>query len=318
MNNEFWKGKRVLVTGGEGFIGSHLTNKLVELGADVTIFAKANIMKTKPNLKNLTGVLDKIKIIAGNIGERDAITQIINSQPDIIMHLAAIAFVDYSFEHPFEVINTNYFGTLNVLQAAMNLDIKRVVVTSSSEIYGTAQYVPMDEEHPLNPTSPYAASKVAADRTAFSFWNIYRLPTTIIRPFNTYGPRHTYDVIPKFIRFALKGEPLTIYGTGEQSRDFTYVDDMVEAFLIMGSDKKAIGEAVNFGTGKSVSINDIAEKIIRISKSSSKIIHVEKRMAEVARLVCDYSKAKKLFGWEPQIDIDEGIRRNIEYDRHYK
>lgn len=315
MNDKYWKEKKVLVTGGEGFIGSHLTDKLVELGADVTVFAKANIMGNQPNLTNLKQVIDKIKIISGNVGEKDAITQIIKSDPDVIMHLGAIAFVDYSFDHPFEVITANYLGTLNVLQAAMNLDIERVVVTSSSEIYGTAQYAPIDEKHPLNPTSPYAASKAAADRTAFAFWNTYNLPIAIIRPFNTYGPRHTYDIIPKFIKLALKNKDLTIYGDGNQSRDFTFIDDMVRAFVIMGSDKKALGEAVNFGSGKDVTINDITQKIIKMSKSSSKVVHVEKRMAEVQRLICDYSKAKKLFGWEPKVGIDEGIRINIEYEK---
>ena len=301
LDEKFWEGKKVMVTGGEGFIGSHLVDKLVSFDADVTVFAKANFTGSQPNLSNLSQSMSKIKLIAGHVGEKDAVTQIIKAEPEVIMHLAAIAFVDYSFEHPFEVINTNYIGTLNVLQAAMNSGVERVVVTSSSEIYGTAQREKIDENHPLNPTSPYAASKAAADRTAFSFWNTYRLPIAIIRPFNTYGPRHTYDVIPKFIRLALKGDPLTIYGSGEQSRDFTYVDDMVRAFLTMGSDKKAIGEAVNFGTGKDVSINDIAQKVVAIAKSKSKIVHVEKRMAEVAKLICDYGKAAKLFGWKPEI-----------------
>lgn len=317
MNTEFWDGKKVLITGGAGFIGSYLTEKLVDFGADVSILVKSDIMGGQPNLSNLQNVKDSIKIIPCNISENDAITTIIKNKPDVIFHLAAVAFVDYSFDHPFEVIRTNYIGTLNVLQAAMNIDIERIVITSSSEVYGTAQYTTIDEKHPLNPTSPYAASKLAADRTAFSFWKTYGLPVAIIRPFNTYGYRHTYDVIPKFIKLALKGEPLTIYGTGEQKRDFTYVDDMVRAFLIIGSDKKAIGEAVNFGSGKDISINELAELIVKLSESSSKIVHIEKRLAEVDRLICDYTKAKKIFGWEPEISLEEGLKKSIEYFRKF-
>lgn len=312
MSN-FWKEKRVLVTGGDGFIGSHLTEKLLDMGADVSIFTKSSITQTQPVLRNLNHVRDSIRIINGSIAENDCITSIVKDEPHIIFHLAAIPYVNYSFEHPFEVIRTNYNGTLNVLQAAMNLDVERVVITSSSEVYGTAQKEEIDEKHPLNPTSPYAASKAAADRTAFSFWKTYGLPIAIIRPFNCFGPRHTYDVIPKFIRLAIGNAPLTVYGTGEQRRDFTYVDDMVRAFLIMGSDKKAVGEAVNFGSGKDVSINELARKIIEISGSKSPITHQKERLAEVGRLVCDYSKARKLFGWEPEVSLDEGLKRNIEW-----
>lgn len=263
-------------------------------------------------------MVDKIKVIHGNVGSNDIITTIIKNKPEVILHLGAIAYVDYSFDHPFEVINDNYLGTLNILQAAMNLDVERVVVTSSSEVYGTAQYSPIDEKHPLNPTSPYAASKVAADRTAFSFCQTYGMPIAIIRPFNTYGPRHTYDVIPKFIRLALEGKPLTIYGSGDQSRDFTYVDDTVRGFLLMGSHKSAVGEVVNFGFGKDFSVNETAELIVKLSESSSKIVHVEKRMAEVNRLICDNRKAKKLFGWEPEVSLEEGLRRNIEFEKNSK
>lgn len=315
MENFSWEGKKVLVTGGDGFMGSHLTEKLLELGADVSILIKSTISKTEPILKNLDHVKDSIEIINGNISENDCITSMIKNRPQIIFHLAAIAYVNYSFEHPFETIRANYHGTLNVLQAAMNLDIERLVVTSSSEVYGTAQYPSIDENHPLNPTSPYAASKAAADRTCFSFWKTYGLPIAIIRPFNTYGPRHTYDVIPKFIGLALKNKPLTIYGTGEQKRDFTYVDDMIRAFLIMGSDKKAIGEVVNFGAGKDVAIKELAKKIVEISGSKSPIIYQKERLAEVERLICNYDKAKKLFGWTPKILIDEGLKRNIEWER---
>lgn len=315
-----WNGVRVLVTGADGFMGSHLTEALLNKGADVSVYVRGTTDTTvKYKLKNIQHLEGKLKaVLTGNIGSPDAIKLIEKNNPQIILHLAADAYVPNSFEHPLEVMETNVIGTLNVLHAAMHLpELQQVVCTSSSEIYGSAVYVPIDEKHPLNPTSPYAASKVAADRYCFSYWNTYKLPVAIIRPFNTYGPRHTYDVIPKFISLALENKDLTVYGSGEQSRDFTYVDDMVRAFMIMGSEKRAVGEAVNFGTSKDISVNDVAERIVRISGSKSRIVHVEERLAEVTRLCCDYTKAQKLFGWEPTIGIDEGLRRNIEWARQH-
>ena len=316
-----WNGVRVLVTGADGFMGSHLTEALLKAGAEVSVYVRGTTDTTvKYKLKNIQHVENRLKaVITGNIGNTDSIKLIEKNDPQIILHLAADAYVPNSFEHPLEVMETNVIGTLNVLHAAMHIkDIRQIVCTSSSEIYGSAVYVPIDEKHPLNPTSPYAASKVAADRYCFSYWNTYGLPIAIIRPFNTYGPRHTYDVIPKFISLALENKDLTVYGSGTQSRDFTYVDDMVRAFMIMGSDKKAVGEAVNFGTSKDISINDVAEKIVNISGSASRIVHIKERLAEVTRLCCDYKKAEKLFGWKPTVDIDEGLKRNIEWARNNK
>ncbi|MGD2279009.1 MAG: GDP-mannose 4,6-dehydratase, partial [Candidatus Omnitrophota bacterium] len=189
----------------------------------------------------------------------------------------------------------------------------RIVCTSSSEIYGMTLGGSISESHELFPSSPYAASKVAADRYCYSYWNTYHLPVAIIRPFNTYGPRHTYDVIPKFIKLALNDKTLTVHGNGRQSRDFTYVDDMIDAFMIMGKHKDAVGKAVNFGTGEAITINYIAKKVKELSGSSSKIVHAKDRMAQVPKLLCDYTLAKKLFGWKPKIFIDEGLRRNIEW-----
>lgn len=316
-----WNGIRVLVTGADGFMGSHLTEWLVNNQALVTVYVRgtSDTGTVQYKLKNISHLKDRISsILTGNIGNPDATKLIERSNPEIIFHLAADAYVPNSFDHPLEVMETNVIGTLNVLHAAMHLkDIQQVVCTSSSEIYGSAQYVPIDEKHPLNPTSPYAASKVAADRYCFAYWNTYKLPVAIIRPFNTYGPRHTYDVVPKFIRLALLNKDLTIYGSGDQSRDFTYIDDMIRAFLLMGSERKAIGETVNFGTSKDININELAEKIIRISGSKSNVVHQKERLAEVTRLCCDYGKAEKMFGWTPTVGIDEGLRRNIEWDRQH-
>jgi len=317
MYNQFYKGKKVLVTGADGFIGSHLTEKLLEKGADVSAFIRSASGTTGYRLKNISHLEDEVTIIAGDIGSADSINLIKENDPDIIFHLSAIAYVNFSFDHPLEVMKANLGGTLNVLEAAKDLDLERVVVTSSSEVYGTAQTSSIDETHPMNPTSPYAASKAAADRYAYSYWRTYGLPIAIIRPFNTYGPRHTYDVIPRFIRLVLEGKPPTIYGSGEQSRDFTYVSDTVRAFLFMGSSKKAIGEVVNFGTGKDIKIKDLAYEIIKIAGARLKPVFLEERMAEVNRLCCNYEKAKRLFGWEPQISLEEGLKRNIDWCKEH-
>jgi nucleoside-diphosphate-sugar epimerase len=219
---------------------------------------------------------------------------------------------------PREVIRANVDGTLNILDSCLDENkkpfgyIEKIVVTSSSEIYGSYEK-PIKEEFELKPSTPYGASKAAADRLSYSYYNSYGLPIAIIRPFNTYGPKHTYDAPPKFISLALEGKDITVYGNGKQKRDLMYVDDTIDGFLIMGSKKESIGQAVNFGTGKDTKIIDLAKKIIEISKSTSKIIHLDERIGEVKRLCCDNTKAKELFGWEPKVKLEEGLRKNIEW-----
>ena len=207
--NSYWKNKNVLITGADGFIGSHLAESLLNDGAKVSVYVqeKSNVSPIQCRLKNIEHLRDKfVDIIPGNIASMDSINLIQKNKPEVLFHLAAKAFVDFSFNHPYEVMQTNVMGTLNVLEATrLNDSIKRVVCTSSSEVYGTAQYSPMDEHHPLNPSTPYAASKVAADRYCYAYWNTYGIPVAIIRPFNTFGPRHTYDVVPKLIESALNG-----------------------------------------------------------------------------------------------------------------
>ncbi len=319
MDADFWRGRKVLVTGADGFVGSHLTERLLSYGADVSVFVRgtSKVGTNQHSFKNLLGVKEKISsIIAGNIADSDSIELIAKISPEFIFHLAADAYVPRSFDHPIEVMETNLVGTLNVLHAAMKIDgIERIVCTSSSEIYGNPIYTPMDESHPLNPAHPYGASKAAADRYAFAYHNTYKLPVAIIRPFNTYGPRHTYDAPPKFISLALQNKPLTIYGDGKQTRDLMYVSDLVDAFIAMGHNKKAVGEAVNFGTGKETSILELAQKAIALSGSKSEIVFQNERQAEVYRLVCDYKKAKELLGWEPKVRLEEGLMENIEWAR---
>ncbi len=315
MDKEIWKGKKVLVTGADGFMGSHLCEKLLSLGAKVSIFVRYVSHPPIEDLKlrNIAHIQDKFEdITRGNIGCSEATKLVRQNNPQVIFHLAADAYVPHSFDNPVEVIESNINGTINILEAARELDTEQIVCTSSSEMYGPCSG-PINEDYPMYPSSPYAASKLAADRLAYAYYNTYGIPVSIMRPFNTYGPRHTYDVIPKFIRLALQNKPLTIYGDGQQTRDFSYITDMVEGFLLMGSEKKAIGQAVNFGTGKDVKIIDVAKKIIEYSQSSSKIVHVEPRISEVSKLLVDYSKAKRLFGWEPKIFIDQGLKLNIEW-----
>ena len=213
-------------------------------------------------------------------------------------------------------VNRELAKQLRILaEIARTKNVKGFLFFSSSEIYGT-YYEPIKETFPMNPSSPYGASKAAADRLSYSYFNTYGLPIAIIRPFNTYGPRHTYDAPPKFISLALAEKDITIYGDGQQSRDLMYVDDTVDGFLIMGSNEKAIGKSVNFGTGVDTRIIDLAKKIIEISGSSSKITHLPPRLSEVMRLCCDNSKAKDLFGWKPKVSIDEGLRKNIEWAKN--
>jgi nucleoside-diphosphate-sugar epimerase len=318
-----WKGKRVLVTGADGFMGSHLVEGLVERGARVIAFTRSTSTNgtSQLHLRNLDlGRTDIEQVIAGNLTTPETTRILEDAAPDVIFHLAAEAYVPRSFERPEEVFAVNATGTLYVLEAARRLPkLERLVITSSSEVYGTAtDDRPIDETHPLNPTSPYAASKVAADRLAYSYLVTFGLPISIIRPFNFYGPRHTYDVIPKFIRLALAGEDLTIYGDGQQRRDFTYVEDTMRGFLLMGSHPEAVGQVVNFGSGRSYTVEHTAHRIVALSGSKSRITYDRARLAEVNHLLCDASKATRLFAWYAAVDLDEGLTRNIEWERNQR
>lgn len=313
--NAAYAGRRVLVTGAAGFMGSHLVERLVALGAEVTAFvrytSRAELgLGLGPLAAKLRGV------VTGDLAATGAIDQIAQLDVDLVFHLAADAWVTHSLTAPVDVFANNTQSTLHVLEAVRRSGrIERVVVTSSSEIYGTATTARIAESHPLEPTSPYAASKVACDRLAIAWYRTFGSPVAIIRPFNTYGPRHVYDVIPKFIAAALRGEPIIIHGTGEQSRDFTFVTDMIEAFLIEGAHPDAVGRVVNFGTGSDVSIVATAHQIRELAGSASPIVHVEDRKGQVQRLCCDPSVAERLFGWKATVSLNQGITRHIEWAR---
>jgi NDP-hexose 4,6-dehydratase len=315
-------GSRVLVTGADGFLGSHLVERLVEEGAVVSALVRPSSTNGTVGfrLRNLGACASRLDaIVAADIAGRDVVEQVVRWRPDVIFHLAADAYVERSFEQPAEVLRTNLDGTMNMLAAARRLEgLRRLVVTSSSEIYGPARTEAIAEAHALEPTSPYAASKLAADRMAMAFHTTYGIPVAVIRPFNTFGPRHVYDVIPKFLARALAGEPIVVYGNGLQSRDFCWVEDMVEAFVQVGTHPEAIGRAVNFGTGVATAIGELAALVKTLAESSSEIVQAPARRAEVARLCCDHSLATRLFGWHPTVSLTEGLRRNITWARRFR
>ena len=307
---EFYKGKRVLVTGADGFIGSHLTERLLQYDALVSVFVH------NEGLKNLKNVKEKLEeVIVGDIADEKLMESIIKNNPKIIFHLAADDYIPNSIKNPGAVLRTNLNGTVNMLTAAQELiknGFKIFVYTSSCVVYGT-NLNPMRENDLFKPNTPYAVSKAAADLLCRAYYNTYNLPVAIIRPFNTYGPRKTKDVIPLFIGFALSNKEIGLDGGGKATRDFIYIDDTVDGFLIMGMDEKAIGEAVNFGTGEDISIRDLTTKIINYTESSSSLIDKPERPGQDIRSCCDNTKARTLFGWQPKISIDEGIKRNIKW-----
>jgi nucleoside-diphosphate-sugar epimerase len=314
-----FQGRRVLVTGADGFIGSHLAENLLRLRAKVGIFVRgsARLGCGSWNFRCLEAAPDSFEsIIAADIASADALSLIRDFDPEIVFHLAAIAYVNYSFDRPREVFLTNAVGTQNVLEAArLSRTIERVIIMSSSEVYGPCQSPAIAEDHPLNPTSPYAASKLAADRLAWSYRQTYGLPVIILRPFNTYGPRHTYDVIPKFIKLALRNEPLPICGDGLQERDFTYVSDTVKGLLLAASNPNAVGAVINLGSSRCVTIRNVAECIVRLAESRSPIVHVEPRMAEVTRLCANTGFARDLLGFRATVSLEDGLAATIAWER---
>ncbi len=312
-----YNGKRVLVTGAGGFIGSHLSEKLVELGAEVNCFIRYNsrndwglIELLPPHIK------DKLVIVKGDLKDSDCIRKSIKDI-DIIFHLGSVIAIPYSYVNPRDVVETNVIGTLNVLSAASENDIEKIVHTSTSEVYGTAKYVPIDEEHPLQGQSPYSASKISADKIAESFYLSYGMPISIIRPFNTYGPRQSARaIIPSLMSQILGNDEVTL-GSTNPTRDFTYVSDTVKGFIMIAESPKSIGEVINIGSGKEISIGDLTSKIISIVGKNVKIAVDENRIrpikSEVGRLCANNEKAKRLLGWQPRVSLEEGLRSTCDW-----
>ena len=309
--------KKILVTGAGGFIGSHLTERLVELEADVSAFVRYNSRNDWGMLELLSKEkLEQIEVIMGDLRDADAVRHAVE-EVDIIFHLGSLIAIPYSYVHPGETIETNILGTLNVLTAAKENSIEKLVHTSTSEVYGTARYVPIDENHPLQGQSPYSASKIGADKIAESFYRSFNLPVAIIRPFNTYGPRQSARaVIPTIITQALSREKIFL-GSLHPTRDYTYVRDVVKGFIKVAESDKSAGEVINIGSNFEISIGDLANKIISLVGKSVEIstdpARVRPQDSEVERLWCDNTKAKRLLGWEPTLSLEESLKKTIEW-----
>ncbi len=308
-----WRGQKVLVTGAGGFIGSHLVEELIGLGARVTAFVRYTSRASVGFLASFTG---ELQIVAGDLSEFESVYQAMKDQA-YIFHLGALIGVPYSFVHPREVVQVNTVGTLNVLSAARETKPRRVILTSTSEVYGTARYVPIDEEHPLQAQSPYAASKIAADKLGEAFYHSYNLPVSIARPFNTYGPRQSMRaVIPTIIAQALRSGTISL-GSTSPKRDFTFVKDTIRGLVQTAEVKEAIGEVINLGTGQDISIGDMAKKIASFINRDIEILADEIRLrpgsSEVHQLCCNNTKAESLLAWKPKFSLDEGLRQTIEW-----
>lgn len=310
-----WQGKKVLVTGAGGFIGSHLVERLVELGADVSCFLKYNSMNTWGWIEEFPiNIKKKIKIIVGDLKDSDAVRNAAKNK-EVIFHLGALIAIPYSYINPRDFIQTNVLGTFNVLSAAKENGVEKFVHTSTSEVYGTANYVPIDENHPLQGQSPYSASKIGADKIAESFYLSYDLPVVTIRPFNTYGPRQSARaIVPTIITQALNKKEILL-GSLYPTRDFTFVKDSVEGFIKVAESQNATGEVINIGSNSEISIGDLAKKIASLIGKEIEIKKDKRRIrpdnSEVKRLVADTSKAKKLINWKPKVSLDDGLKETI-------
>lgn len=306
-----WQGKRILVTGAGGFIGSHLVERLLSLGADVRCFVRYT---SSGEVRFLESVRDKIEIVAGDLRDSDAVEKAIKGM-EVVFHLGALVGIPYSYLHPREVVETNTLGTLNILLACRDHQVEKIVHTSTSEVYGTAKYVPIDENHPLQGQSPYSASKIGADKIVESFYAAYNLPVATVRPFNAYGPRQSARaVIPTIITQALTSGEVRL-GNTSPTRDFTYVEDTVDGFIKVASSPVSIGEVINIGSGQEISIGDLANRIAGLIGKDVQVVVDEARLrpekSEVDRLWADNRKAKELIGWEATVFLEEGLKKTI-------
>jgi dTDP-glucose 4,6-dehydratase len=320
--SSFWSNKRVLVTGAGGFIGSHLVEVLGRQGARVRAFVRYNSRADAGFLGELPPDLNgQVEIVAGDLRDGDAIRGAVTGS-EMVFHLGALIAIPYSYLHPAEVAETNFMGTLNVLMACRNLEVERLIHTSTSEVYGTALRTPIDEGHPLQGQSPYSASKIGADKLVESFFRSYGLPALTIRPFNTYGPRQsTRAVIPAIITQALWQNTIRL-GNLNTTRDFTFVDDTVSGFLKGAQAKGVEGGTFNLGTGSEIRIGDLAKNIIKEIGRPVEIVVDPKRLrpekSEVFQLLSDNSLARKKLDWQPQIDLNTGLRKTINWIENHQ
>lgn len=310
------QGKNILVTGADGFIGSHLTEHLVNMGCKVRAFAFYNSFNSWGWLDELSpDVLKAIDVFTGDIRDPHGVQKAVEGI-DIVFHLAALIAIPFSYHSPDSYVDTSIKGTLNILQAARNEKCQKILVTSTSEVYGTALYVPIDEKHPMQGQSPYSASKIGADRIAESFYRSFDLPVTIVRPFNTYGPRQSARaVIPTIIAQLLVGIQEIKLGNVHPTRDFNYVLDTVRGFVAIAESDKTVGEEINIATGKEISIRTLGLELIEQINPQAKIITEEIRLrpekSEVERLLGSNEKIKKLTSWVPSYDLKRGLKETI-------
>ncbi|MCA0362418.1 MAG: NAD-dependent 4,6-dehydratase LegB [Bacteroidetes bacterium] len=313
-----WKNKKVLVTGADGFIGSHLVEHLVERGADVKAFVYYNSFNSWGWIDSFPKDLkDKIEIFAGDIRDPFGVKKAVEGV-DVVFHLAALIAIPYSYYSPESYVSTNVTGTLNVLMACRELNIERLLVTSTSEVYGTAISVPIDEKHPRQGQSPYSATKIGADAIADSFFRSFNLPVTIVRPFNTYGPRQSARaVIPTIITQLLHGSKEIKLGALHPTRDLVFVKDTVRGFTEIASSGKTIGQEVNIATQNEISVLELAEMLISLINPDAKIVSDDSRQrpknSEVERLLGSNAKLHELTGWKPGISLKEGLSQTIDW-----
>ena len=319
--------KKVLVTGADGFIGSHLVEELVREGYEVRALALYNSFNTWGWLDAIPeGTLRQVEVVTGDVRDPNGVRKAMEGM-DAVMHLAALIAIPFSYDAPDAYVDTNIKGTLNVLQAARSLGTERVLVTSTSEVYGTAQYVPIDEKHPYQGQSPYSATKIGADRLAESFYRSFGLPVTIVRPFHTFGPRQSARaVIPTIITQLLAGRKEIRLGSLAPTRDFNYVKDTARGFIEILRSDKAIGEEINIATQREISIGELAEELIRQINPEARIVCDEQRLrpkdSEVERLLGANAKIRELTEWEPRYTFEEGLAETIGWLKenlgHYK
>lgn len=312
--------KKVLVTGADGFIGSHLTELLMEKGYQTKAFVYYNSFNTWGWLDTLpSDKMKEIEVFSGDIRDPNGVREAMKGV-DMVFHLAALIAIPFSYHSPDSYVDTNIKGTLNVLQAARDLETERIMITSTSEVYGTAQYVPIDERHPYQGQSPYSATKIGADRLAESFYRSFNLPVSIVRPFNTYGPRQSARaVIPTIISQLLTGKEEIKLGSLTPTRDFNYVKDTAAGFAAIAESDQTIGEEINIATQKEISIGDLAHEIIRQINPNARIVCDEQRLrpekSEVNRLLGANEKIKRLTSWQPRYTFEQGIGETIDWIR---
>lgn len=306
-----------MVTGAGGFIGSHLVEKLARDGHRVRALVRYNSRNDWGLLEVLPSeVRNEVEVLTGDVQDPFLVDKAVAGM-EVVYHLASLIAIPYSYVAPQAYVATNVGGAVNVMQAALKHGVRRVVHTSTSECYGTAQYVPIDERHPLQGQSPYSASKIGADMIAESYWRSFGLPVAAIRPFNTFGPRQSARaVIPTIVSQAWAGEVVKL-GSLEPTRDLNYVSDTVEGFIRVGECDEAVGQVTNVGSGREISIGDLAGLILTIMGSSARVEceaqRVRPEKSEVERLLCDNSKARRLLGWEPKVSLEEGLRKTIDW-----